>query len=86
MDQNYPQQQWPQSILQGFGLVWKAGRLWIYNSEYAKTWLTKVGLELLGQLEIDITVLKTGRRFANEMKLLKNFHVDENKDEEKRLE
>ena len=48
--------------------------------------LTKVGLELLEQLEIDITVLKTGRRFANEMKLLKNFHVDENKDEEKRLE
>ena len=23
---------WPQSILQGFGLVWKAGRLWIQHS------------------------------------------------------
>ena len=43
---------WPQSILQGFGLVGKAGRLWIHNNQCNSQWqVTKVGLELLGQLK-----------------------------------
>ena len=44
---------WPQSILQGFGLVWKAGRLWIQHNDS----VTKVGLELLGQLKTNMQVI-----------------------------
>ena len=44
---------WPPSVLQGFDLVWKAGRLWIqHNDKTVSKWVTKVGLELLGQLRI----------------------------------
>ena len=43
---------WPQSILQGFGLVWKAGRLWIQHNQSVSEWVSKVDLELLGQLKI----------------------------------
>ena len=40
------------SVLQGFGLVCKAGRLWIPNSQSVSESVSKVGLELLGQLKI----------------------------------
>ena len=33
-------------------MVWKAGRLSIHNSEYAEQLVSKVGLELVGQLKI----------------------------------
>ena len=43
----------PPSVLQGFDLVWKAGRLWNqHNDKTVSKWVTKVGLELLGQLRI----------------------------------
>ena len=44
---------WPPSILQGFGLVWKAGRLWIQHNQWVSEWVTRVGLEMLGQLKIN---------------------------------
>ena len=42
--------EWPPSILQCFGLVWKAERLWIQHNHITE-WVCCQGLELLWQLK-----------------------------------
>ena len=61
---------WPPSVLLGFGLVWKAGRLWIHNSQWVRTVISKVDLELLRQLK--------SKRFRSEKtNLTKKFLLTE---------